>query len=87
MEDYRLHSNRHTKRLRAVDYCPELPFDLSNPRDCNTDCYRRGRLRRSHSHRSQRYPYFNKRRMCSPTFRRRLLKKEMRLALEPESLY
>ena len=87
MEEYRQRKSRRTKRLHPADYCPELPLNLADPKDSAADCYRRSRIRKGHSQRPWRYSCDCMRRMRSPSARRRLLIKELRLALEPESLY
>lgn len=87
MEEYRQRKGHRTKRLQPADYCPELPLDLADPKDSATDSYRRSRIRKGHSQRPWRYSCGCMRRKRSPSARRRLLIKELRLAFEPESLY
>jgi hypothetical protein len=87
MEDYRPSKKCRTRRLRPADYCPELPYDLSNPKDSRTDCYRRSRIRKGHSQRPWRYSCSCVGRgIRSPSARRRFIVQELHFALS-EALY
>lgn len=88
MEDFQLRKKPRTKRLRPSNYCPEFPFDLSNPKDSRTDCYRRSRIRKGHSQRPWRYSCSCVgRNIGSPSARRRLIMHQLRDTLSTECMY